>query len=51
MTSHEQDIAVYLGKDLKKKVKAKAALEGTSVSQKFREWAREWAGDIDVPEE
>ena len=51
MSSHKKCMEVYLGKELKKKTKAKAALEGISVSEKFREVAEDWAGDIDVSEE
>ena len=49
MTEPEKRITVRVPESLHRKVKAKAALVGKSVSDVLREYMQEWTGDIEPP--
>lgn len=49
MTEQEKRITVKVPERLHRKVKAKAALLGKSVSDVLREYLEEWASDLETP--
>jgi len=49
MAESEKRITVRVPESLHRKVKAKAAFVGKSVSDVLREYLREWTGDMDTP--
>jgi predicted HicB family RNase H-like nuclease len=49
MAEREKRITVRVPDSLHRKVKAKAALAGKSVSDILREYLEEWAGDVKLP--
>ena len=51
MTEREKRITVRVPESLHRKVKAKAALIGKSVSDVLREYLEEWTGDVKPPAE
>ena len=47
MTEQEKRITVRVSESLHRKVKAKAALIGKSVSDVLREYLEQWAADVE----